>query len=127
MSKFENNNQTQFSFEEPFETDVNVEIPVTSKPVVEKSQKSNKKKYIIIVAVVFLLLLLVLILKLNSRKKPVTEIEEEQQAQEVKDLGPIEQRIQNAREDLEIADPSRQDLTFPPVDFELRIDPPVKR
>lgn len=127
MSKFENNNQTQFSFEEPFENDVNVEIPVAPKPVVEGSQGSKKKKIIIISVVVLVLLLIILFIKLNSRKKPVVETEEEQQAQEVKDLGPIEQRIKNAKDDLKIADPSRQDLTYPPVDFKLRIDPPVKR
>lgn len=127
MNKTNQTNQTDFSYEEPIFSDLNVELPIEPKPVVPVIKKSNKKKLIIIGLAVFFLLIILVIVISKFKKVPVEVIDEEESTVIIKDLGPLEQRIQNARIDLEIADPSNQDLTYPPVDMELRIDIKKKR
>jgi len=41
-------------------------------------------------------------------------------------LTPLQKRIEDARELLDLADPSKQDLAFPPIDLTIRLDKKVK-
>lgn len=116
-------NQTQFSFEEPiFENPLQYEEE--KPPVVEKSKKSKKKLYItigIVVTVFLLLILFVIFLRLRNRND-VTETLKRDPAIE-QELGPLQRRIEQSRFLLESADPTKEDLSFPPVNFDLRLDP----
>lgn len=116
-------NQTQFSFEEPiFENPLQYEEE--KPPIVEKSKKSKKKLYISIgiVATVFLLLILFVIFLRLRNKNDATEPLKRDPAIE-QELGPLQRRIEQSRFLLESADPTKEDLSFPPVNFDLRLDP----
>lgn len=117
-------NQTQFSFEEPIFENTQVYID-ESKPSSPQTP-NNKKKYIFIGVGIclFVLVLVFLILVFILRRNLVTE-DGDSQIRETKSatqLGPIEQRIEDARVLLNTADPTKQDLSFPPVDLNLRLD-----
>lgn len=119
-------NQTQFSFEEPiFENET---VYREDKPEdLEQKPKSRKKLFIIIgvVGFIFIILLLVLVIAMRGRGS-TQEVGEDISPVVTKELGPIQQRIEDSRELLDIADPAKQDLAFPPVDLELRLDPKEK-
>ncbi len=119
-------NQTQFSFEEPiFE---NSAVYVEEKPVEEPTEKPQNKKKIIGIAIVGIVLILISVIVLISSMRNKTEevIETEPEAVVTKELGPLQKRIEDARELLDLADPSKQDLAFPPVNMGIRIDPKEK-
>ena len=123
MNNFEETSQTNFSFEEPISSNLNVDMPVYEKPVEDISnKKNNKKKMIIIGVIIIFFILLILVVAIKLRKKPTVELIVDEPDSVSRNLGPLEERIENARMELEIADPSNQDLTFPPVDMELRLD-----
>ena len=126
MNSFEEVNQTRFSVEEPIFTDFNVEVPVDeSNP--EQKKPNKRKKVLIIGGIVFFVIMLLLIV-FTSRGGPVDiPIFEPEETPVVVSDDPFEVRINNARLDLEIADPSNQDLTFPPVDMDIRIDKKKRR
>lgn len=119
-------NQTQFSFEEPiFENET---VYREDKPEdLEQKPKSKKKLFIIIgvIGFIFIILLLVLVMAMRGRGS-TQEVDEDTNPIVAKELGPIQQRIEDSRELLDIADPAKQDLAFPPVDLELRLDPKEK-
>lgn len=119
-------NQTQFSFEEPiFENET---VYREDKPEdLEQKPKSRKKLFIIIgvIGFIFIILLLVLVMAMRGRGS-TQEVGEDTNPVVAKELGPIQQRIEDSRELLDIADPAKQDLAFPPVDLELRLDPKEK-
>lgn len=119
-------NQTQFSFEEPiFENET---VYREDKPEdLEQKPKSKKKLFIIIgvIGFIFIILLLVLVMAMRGRGS-TQEVGEDTNPVVAKELGPIQQRIEDSRELLDIADPAKQDLAFPPVDLELRLDPKEK-
>jgi len=116
-------NQTQFISEDQIFSSSNVAIP---DPVIEEKKepekKSNKKKILFIVLGVVFLLLFSLVMLLKMRKKPVKQEDEVVNQKVSEELTPMQQRIESLREDLEVADPTNQDLTFPPVDMGLRLD-----
>lgn len=115
-------NQTQFSFEEPiFE---NQAVYMEDKPEDPDQKAKDKKKKIIIGAVLGILLIIIaILLLLVINRKPAETIQEEVANEVVtKELGPLQKRIEDARELLELADPSKQDLAFPPIDLEIRLD-----
>lgn len=120
-------NQTQFSFEEPIFA--NSAVYTEKKPEENPTQKpKSKKKLVIIVICVFLILLLLLLLVLASRMRRSTSQVDTDTPQPVQteELGPFQKRIEGARELLELADPAKQDLAFPPVSLDIRLDPKVK-
>ncbi|MCB9812933.1 MAG: hypothetical protein H6772_00865 [Pseudomonadales bacterium] len=121
MNNSQEDNQTQFAFEEPIFQDLNVELPVEPTPI-DQNPKKSIKFFIIIGLVVLTLLILFVIVMLRSKKKTPENIFENIQQEVIKNFGPLEQRIENARIDLDAADPANQDLTFPPVDMGLRLD-----
>lgn len=117
-------NQTQFSFEEPiFE---NQAVYMDDKPPedLDKKPKSKKKTFIIAGVVGFLLIIVFLVIAQSMTKKNgVQEEPEEDVIKVTKELGPLQKRIDDARELLDLADPTKQDLAFPPIDMKIRLDP----
>jgi hypothetical protein len=115
-----NQNQTQFSADEPI-----LEQPLS--PIVEEVPTQEKKKpskyiYLIIGAVVFILTILILAV-LN---RPDNQIQEEDEIVPTPtmaaELTPIEKKLNVAIEKLEDANPTTEKYPFPPIDAELRID-----
>lgn len=116
-------NQTQFSFEEPiFEDQM---VYAEEKPLADPSQKPKKSKKVVIFAIVgfvfFLILVILGIASMGNKTEENTETEPEVVV--TKELGPLQKRIEDARELLDLADPTKQDLSFPPVNMEIRLDP----
>lgn len=127
MNNFEDANQTRFSVEEPIFTDFNVEMPVDESQQ-EQNKKPNKRKKILIIGGVVFFLVIILLLVLTRGKSPVQiPIFEPEETPTVVSDDPFVVRIENAKLDLEIADPANQDLTFPPVDMDIRIDEKKRR
>lgn len=116
-------NQTQFSFEEPiFE---NTAIYKEDKPPENLDKKAkNKKMLVIIIGVVsFIFILIFLVVAQSLTKKNIVQVEPEEDIITVtKELSPLQKRIDDARELLDLADPTKQDLAFPPVDMKIRLD-----
>ena len=117
-------NQTQFSFEEPiFE---NKAVYMDDKPPedLDKEPKNKKKTFIIVGVVGFIIIILFLVIAQSMTKKNgILEEPEEDVAVVTKELGPLQKRIDDARELLDLADPTKQDLAFPPIDMKIRLDP----
>lgn len=123
MSKLESINQTQFSFEEPiFENPT--EIPV--EPKIDDGQSKNKKKMIAIIGGFFGLLCIILLVILT---RPAQEIAPEvvedlpQEVVAIDNTDPIFKGIQSLRAELSKQDPTKRDLSFPPVNLEIWLDP----
>lgn len=116
-------NQTQFSFEEPIFEDPT--IYQEEKPVVEEVPKKSRKKLYLIIGIGAFALLLILILFILIRMRGGTQEDDPLRRDPVapEDLGPLEQRIEESRQLLEDADPTKQDLSYPPINFSLRLDP----
>lgn len=115
-------NQTQFSFEEPiFEN----EATYSEKPLAEVTDKpkSKKKLFIFVIVGFFIVVFFLVILLVRNGKPSPEELAAEPASIPMKELGPLQQRIQDARDLLNLADPTKQDLTFPPVDLNIRLDP----
>ena len=121
-------NQTQFSFEEPIFEDAQVYADETQPKEVQPPVNNKKKKILIIAGIVgFLFILLLLLLVVVRARKAVTPTDDPvKQVEETKNDDPIQDRIDDARDLLEEADPTKQDLSFPPVDMDLRLDPKEK-
>ncbi len=120
--------QTKFSVEQPLFEQIG---PLPEPEFVEKEIKppllKRKKVVIGLIAVVTFLVLLVLLLinmVINSRKK-VTVPEASPTIGESRkvEVGPLLKRVEVAREELKEADPTKNELVFPTLDYSLRIDP----
>lgn len=117
-------NQTQFAFEEPIYEDRNVEMPV-EKPVendpTEKKEVKRKQKAFLAI-VILLIFVSALIILITNGKETVEEAVVNDPEKIEEELSPLMIRIEKLRVELEEADPTKQDLVFPPVDMELRLD-----
>lgn len=121
-------NQTQFSFEEPFFEDVTVPVDPKQAAAEAPSQKGSKKLLIVIGLSGFLVLIFgVLVLVYFSRGKQIDEQQEEKLVEQTTTSNPFQERITTAREELKDADPTKQDLSYPPIDMVLRLDPKPRR
>lgn len=126
MNENQSINQTQFSFEEPiFENQASYS---EEKPIDENlDKKKGKKKRLILLGIgIFIVLLSLIILLARNGNGMIEEIIEPPMQEVPRELSPLQLRIEDARELLELADPSKQDLAFPPVDLNLRLDPKVR-
>jgi hypothetical protein len=117
-------NQTQFSFEEPIFEDKAVYIDEKSPKKITKPLKSKKKIIIIIGIIGFVLIMIFLVIAQSmTEKQVIVEDSELLDVAVVKELGPLKKRIDDARQQLNLADPTKQDLSFPPIDMKIRLDP----
>jgi hypothetical protein len=116
-----NQSQTQFSAEEPL-----LERPVqpAPEPAIQTPKQPPVRPWVSwAVGGAVLLIILVIFLALRSRQpqaEPEAVPEEEETQQE---MTLLEQRLEAARTLLREANPTVQELPFPPVNTTLRIDP----
>lgn len=129
-------NQTQFSVEEPL-----LEKPVSSsmeelKPSDSKKTKSqeeqgaqgvkpvSKNKKMLLGAGIFLVVVLLLLGILSIFRKPEIQLQEEvvEIIEEIEQKTQIEEKLLLIEEDLDKANPASQNMPFPPIDLELKID-----
>lgn len=117
-------NQTKFSFEEPIFADSAVYTEKKPEQDAAPKPKNNKRVLVVVIGIVLVVLLLLALLMASRMRRGVTQVEEDvSEPVEVQELGPLQKRIEEARELLELADPAKQDLAFPPVDLNIRLDP----
>jgi len=119
--------QTQFSFEEPIFEDQ--AVYTEDKPVVPQDDqpKSNKKVFLIAGIVGLVILILLILVVLLKREAPEEVLKQADiKPDQVEEVGPFQARIDDARELLELSDPTKQDLSFPPVDMQIRLDPKLR-
>lgn len=118
--------QTRFATEEPLlEKPLVVEsaVPAGEKPPLP-SKKSKLKLALIGVGlfiVLFAIILMIIRFLMPADQRPSTqELEEVEQGAVVKTE--LERRVEEVRDELRAADPAKQDLPFPPVNMEIRLD-----
>lgn len=118
-----NQNQTQFSSEEPL-----FEKPPLE-PLDPNAVQTKKPKPLFIFLGIFTVVL-VGILIFAALNKPQSVVEEEPELtptpKVTKERSPIEQKLEVAVEKLEKANPTTENFPFPPVNMELRIDEPER-
>lgn len=128
MSNQEFTNQTQFidqsSFkQEPDEAFV-PEVPVETQDENSLVQKKQKKLILFGVGGLVSLLILIIVFTLLRRQSPTAAQDEptlETQLTPVM-VGPFAQRLKELQNELEIADPQKLDLPFPPIDEDITLE-----
>jgi hypothetical protein len=119
-------NQTQFSLEEPIFEDTEMYAGENEEEIAkiqEVIQKRKKKTFIILgVVALALTLLILMIVYLYNNNEILSDPDEEELVEVIPESDPIIERINAARLELEAADPTKQDLVFPPVNFQLRLE-----
>ena len=116
-------NQTQFSFEEPiFEKTAALPQEKPDKEVAEAPKSGKKKILLIIGGVFFLLILLLIVVVLRNREAVIEETLPEEVVQTTQERTPLQERIIQARELLLLADPTKDELAFPPIDLSFRLE-----
>ncbi len=117
-------NQTQFAQEEPL---FEVQKAVQSQPTYDEVTDSKKKPKLLIIGggVFALVLVLILALVLLSKPKRIEVTKEVEASPSPKNTinHPLQQRVTNLQQELDLADPSEQSLVFPPVDMTITLDP----
>lgn len=130
MNKDTEINQTQFASQEPvMEGLVNYDDPIMQEEQPKQKKKGNKLVLVgiigFILIVVFILLLI--LIRVLSAPKTVQRDSNGQVINQVdREIDPLLEEVYLLSEELEDADPSIDKIPFPPVDMELRLDPPVK-
>jgi hypothetical protein len=127
MAYYTDPNQTKFSLEEPLFEQTG-QIPGPENPeVVIKTPLLKQKKFVIALIAVTTILVLAILFIVNAYiagQKLVQEQEPEDtidlQAVDPKD--PIYLRIRSAQQELKDADPSKQDLIYPTMNYDIRLD-----
>lgn len=119
MEENYNQNQTQFSIEEPI-----LEVPqLEIDSIATQSKKKIPPIVFIIIGVVVLLITIIIVAALNRPEEVVEELTTEKPTPTlVQELSPIEKKLQVAIDKLEKANPTTEEHPFPPVNLELRID-----
>jgi hypothetical protein len=115
-----NQNQTQFSVDEPI-----LEKPpeaVLEEVVVAKKKPLPKYMYLIIGGVVFVLVILILAIINRPKEQIIDEPEVVPTPTMTQELSPIEKKLGVAEEKLDDANPTTEKYPFPPINAELRID-----
>lgn len=132
MASHLNNDQTRFSLEEPLFEQMG-QLPPEPEPeeVAPKVPLLKQKKFVIglIAGVTFIVLLLLFAINAYiSQQKLVGNIPipESPTTSVTENNDPLYQRITTAQQELKDADPSGQELVYPALDYNLRIDPKAK-
>lgn len=116
-----NQSQTQFSVEQPLNEKPRQEA--IAQPVLAQPVKPRSKIWVLIGILAIFSLLLMLLATRMSKNAPSTQ-KTTPISQTARPLTPFEQRLETARTLLRDANPTTQDLPFPPLDMTLRIDKP---
>lgn len=125
---FDELDQTRFSVEEPmFEGMAPYPVDDTPKKTAEKVPLLKQRKVIIglIVGVVFLVLLILLVISsfiAQNRRPTVLDATPLPLETKNSDADFLEKKVNALQKELEAADPNKRELTFPSVDFNIRID-----
>lgn len=122
-------NQTNFSYEKPL-----FEKPSEFQPEVDESApkkpwfRTRKGIVILVVGVLVVLFLLIAVLAIFAPEDmtPGQETPLVTPSPQVV-LSPTQQRIKDLQEELEAADPAKQEFPFPPVDMEMKLPDPNQR
>lgn len=117
-------NQTTFSWEEPlFEQTAAVSDPVAATAVPRKPWYT--KPLVLVIGGLSLLLVILLALVLILRPAPPQFVLPEPSASPFVSTvsDPLKLRIQQLKLELEEADPTKQDLPYPPIDPTLKLEP----
>ena|SRR5476651_537168 len=120
--------QTQFSSEEPLLQDARhsfsgkvVEVP----PEKLAAQKKQKKLLLIVGGVLLFLLIILTLLAMASPRRKVLQVTASPSPSPVIQANrtALQSRVDEVNTDLQNADPSKLDLSVPPVDMTLSLDP----
>ncbi len=115
-------NQTHFGAEEPLFEPVWQPQPVVTE-VAPTSPKNRKKLFLIGgVAVVIVLVLLTSLMALSDRSGPLLTETESTPPPSSQTLSPLDTKIKDLKTELKAADPSEQELPFPPVQMTIFLD-----
>ena len=118
--------QTQFMTESPlYEQPLDEDLEAQKKTEPMSADKKNKKKKILIIAssiIVILLISLLVIFYLNQEKPDNSVGYEDDKPIDKAISGPLEQRVEELSQELELADPNQQKLPFPLVDKEITLE-----
>ncbi|HNV44867.1 hypothetical protein KBB59_03005 [Candidatus Woesebacteria bacterium] len=79
----------------------------------------NLKPFYFMMAGVFLLFAFYIIVVFLPKREAQVISEEPQEQEEMLEADPLEQRIQSLKDDLRAADPTRQTLAFPNINFKI--------
>lgn len=114
-----NQNQTQFTVEQPI---LQPQVLVAT-PEEPPTSPSSRRRWVLAVGGIGVLLLVGIIWFALSAK-PSAPVNEDIPLPQgvVRELSPLERRLEETKDQLRQANPTTQDLPFPPVDAELRID-----
>lgn len=128
MAYYTDPNQTKFSLEEPLFEQMG-QIPGPENPEIKvQTPLLKQKKFIIgLIAVVTLIILLMLYLinaYISGKKLIQDQAPPEFSAgEELQSTDPLYLRIKSAQAELKEADPSEQDLVYPTMNYDIRLDP----
>lgn len=116
----ESTDQTRFSLEEPLLRSVDEGDEVADAALIKSTSK--KRRLLVGGAVVLLLVILVLAIIASQGRKQVAPDIKDVAEENDPHLGPLEERIVKLKNDLGNADPTKQELPFPLLDMDLRLD-----
>jgi len=115
-----NQNQTQFSVDEPILE--KPPAPILEDVAVTQKKALPKYAYLIIGGVVFVLVILILAVINRPKEQIIDEPEIVPTPTMTQELSPIEKKLKVAEDMLEEANPTTEKYPFPPINTELRID-----
>lgn len=113
-------NQTEFSAVEPlFEKPPIDPKTLEPKPV----SKSQKIIFFAIGGVVIFFILITILVVVMSRRQMLPDLLPEPTATPSAQLDPLRQQVNELRAELDAADPTKQELPFPPVNLDIFLEP----
>jgi hypothetical protein len=117
--------QTSFGLESPLFDQPKRRGFVEEMSPEEKARQKKKKIIIGLIAggVAVFVLLVVIAAMFKPRGLQTTTPEASAEPQTNQELSPLEQKVETLRQELRAADPTREDIPFPPVDLEIELDP----
>jgi len=117
-----NLNQTQFSVEEPIlaqPVTIDEQLVTADLPIAKKSRFS-KWWWLGGALLLIAIIIIIIIWRMPHDNTPVNEETSPISNEQI--LSPLGQRLETTKKLLKTADPTVQELSFPPLNLELRID-----
>lgn len=129
---FDELDQTRFSVEEPMYEGM-TPYPVDEQPQqVEKVPLLKRRKVVVgliagVILLVILILVIISVLVAQNRRPTIPDATPLPLEQRNSDAAFLEKKVNALQRELEAADPNKRELTFPSVDFTIRIDEAKRR